>query len=81
MVLVAIASSIISVFFYVRVIRLMFFADGDDPAPGAGEVAAVTTPSLLTSATLAVCVLVTLLLGVVPGPVLDLAGNAGSFIR
>jgi NADH-quinone oxidoreductase subunit N len=77
-VLVAIASSIISVFFYVRVILLMFFADED--ADG-GEVAAVTTPSLLTSATIAVCVVATLLLGIVPGPMLDLAGNAGSFIR
>ena len=77
-VLVAILSSIISVFFYVRVILLMFFADGDEAAEVAG---AVTTPSLLTSATIAVCVALTLLLGIVPGPVLDLAGNAGSFIR
>ena len=78
-VVAAIVASVISVFFYVRVIRLMFFADpGDDPAV---EGAAVTTPSLLTSATITVCVVATLLLGIVPGPVLDLAGNAGSFIR
>ncbi len=76
-VIAAIAASIISVFFYVRVILLMFFAD-PDPDP---EAAAVTMPSPLTSVTIAVCVLVTLILGVVPGPVLDLAGNAGSFIR
>ncbi len=76
-VLVAIAASIISVYFYVRVILLMFFSE---PAPG-DEPAAVTTPSLLTSATIAVCVVVTLALGIVPGPILDLAGNAGSFIR
>ncbi|HET6938960.1 MAG TPA: NADH-quinone oxidoreductase subunit NuoN [Nocardioides sp.] len=74
-VVVAIIASVISVFFYVRVIRLMFFADLTD------ESAAVTRPSLLTSATITVCVLITLVLGVVPGPVLDLAGNAGSFIR
>jgi NADH-quinone oxidoreductase subunit N len=74
-VIVAIVASIISVFFYVRLILLMFF----DP-PGEG-VASVTIPSPLTSATIGVCVLLTLLLGVVPGPVLDLAGNAGSFIR
>ena len=77
-VLVAIVSSIISVFFYVRVILLMFFADA---GVDGGEVAAVTKPSPLTSATIAVCVALTLLLGVVPGPMLDLAGNAGSFIR
>jgi NADH-quinone oxidoreductase subunit N len=80
-VLVAILSSVISVFFYVRVILLMFFSEAGDPATGGGEVAAVTRPSLLTSATIAACVAMTLLLGVVPGPVLDLAGNAGSFIR
>jgi NADH-quinone oxidoreductase subunit N len=80
-VLVAIASSIISVFFYVRVILLMFFSDRDGAGGAGAEGAAVTTPSLLTSATIAVCVVATLLLGVVPGPVLDLAGNAGSFIR
>ncbi len=74
-VIVAIVASIISVYFYVRVILLMFFSDPSD-AP-----ASVTRPSLLTSATIGFCVVVTVLLGVVPGPVLDLAGNAGSFIR
>jgi NADH-quinone oxidoreductase subunit N len=74
-VVAAIAASVISVFFYVRVILLEFFADVTP------ESAAVTRPSLLTSATIGFCVLATLLLGVVPGPVLDLAGNAGSFIR
>jgi NADH-quinone oxidoreductase subunit N len=78
-VIVAIVASVISVFFYVRVILLMFFADPSDDS--AGGRAAVTKPSLLTSATIAVCVAATLFLGVVPGPVLDLAGNAGSFIR
>jgi NADH-quinone oxidoreductase subunit N len=74
-VVVAIVASIISVYFYVRVILLMFFNDaGDSPA-------SVTVPSALTSLTIGVCVVLTLLLGVVPGPVLDLAGNAGSFIR
>ena len=79
-VIVAITASVISVFFYVRVIRLMFFADPEVDGP-VGEGASVTTPSLLTSATIGVCVVLTLLLGILPGPVLDLAGNAGSFIR
>ena len=73
--LVAIAASIIAVFFYARHIRLMFFTEPE------GEVASVTTPSLLTSVTIGVCVVATLVLGVVPGPVLDLASNAGDFIR
>ncbi|MBZ5740448.1 NADH-quinone oxidoreductase subunit NuoN [Nocardioides mangrovi] len=78
-VIAAILCSIVAVFFYVRVIVLMFFVDGD-PAPG-GELAVVTRPSVLTSATIVVGVAATLVLGVVPGPVLDLAGHAGQFLR
>ena len=75
-VLVAIACSIMAITFYVRHIRLMFFTD---PHPdGAG---AVTRSSVLTSATIVVCLVATLTLGVVPGPVLDLVTSAGDFIR
>jgi NADH-quinone oxidoreductase subunit N len=75
-VVVAIGSSIVAVFFYVRFILLMFFTDRD--AQGA---ASVTTPSALTSGVIGVAAVLTLLLGIVPGPVLDLVQNAGSFIR
>jgi len=78
-VIAAIVCSIVAVFFYVRVILLMFFLDEDDPA--GGEVGVVTRPSLLTSGTILVGGLATLVLGIVPGPVLDLAANAGQFIR
>ncbi|MCB1292913.1 MAG: NADH-quinone oxidoreductase subunit N, partial [Mycobacterium sp.] len=77
-VIAAILCSIIAVFFYVRVIVLMFFLDGDSSG---GEVATVTKPSVLTSATILVGVAATLVLGIVPGPVLDLAANAGQFVR
>ena len=76
-VLAAILASIISVYFYVRVILLMFFAEPEEGT----EVASITTPSLLTSGTIAACVVLVALLGIVPGPILDLAGNAGQFIR
>jgi NADH-quinone oxidoreductase subunit N len=36
---------------------------------------------VLTATTIAIGAAVTLILGVVPGPVLDLAGRAGEFIR
>ena len=75
-VIVAVAASIVAVFFYVRFILLMFFTDRE--SEGA---AAVTIPSPMTSAVIAVCAIATLVLGVVPGPVLDLAQHAGSFIR
>lgn len=79
-VVAAILCSIVAVFFYVRVIVLMFFLD-DDPSSAGSEVAVVTTPSVLTVVTITVGVAATLVLGIVPGPVLDLAGNAGQFIR
>lgn len=74
-VVVAILCSIIAAFFYVRVIWLMYFSDRDSDAP------AVADPSLLTAGTIAAAVVVTALLGVLPGPVMDLAGTAGAFIR
>ncbi len=74
-VLTAIVSSIIAVYFYVRYIRLMFFVEPQ------GEVASVTSPSVLTSLTILVGVVGTVVLGIVPGPVLDLAAHAGQFIR
>jgi len=76
-VLVAIACSIISLYFYVRLVLVMFFAD---PEPGE-EAATATRPSALTSVALGVCALATLVLGIVPGPLLDLAADAGQFIR
>lgn len=74
-VLVAIATSIISVYFYVRLILIMYFTDA------AGETAAGRPASLAATVTVGVCAVATLVLGVVPGPVLDLAGRAGDFIR
>ena len=74
-VVVAILASVIAAYFYVRVIFLMYFSEpvGDGPS--------VTQPSLLTSTAIGVAALVTVLLGVVPGPLLELAGKAGEFIR
>ena len=72
---VAIASSIVAAFFYVRVIWLMYFADPHD------EGAAVTYPSVLTATTIALTAGITLVLGILPGPVLDLAAQAGDFLR
>ena len=75
LVVVAVLASVVAAFFYVRVIVLMFFSDpvGDGPA--------VAVPSVLTSSVIVVAVLATVLLGVVPGPVLDLAQQAGGFVR
>jgi NADH-quinone oxidoreductase subunit N len=97
-VLVAILSSVISVFFYVRLMLLMFFQgevpeekevamelpDGGGAATATAtrtELATVTTPSLVTTGVIAVSAILTLALGIVPGPILDILADAGSFIR
>lgn len=74
-VLVAIVASMAAAYFYVRVIVLMFFSEPEGDGP------VVTYPSVLTSTTVATCAALTLVLGVVPGPLLDLAGRAGEFLR
>ena len=79
-VIAAVLCSIVAVFFYVRVIVLMFFVDGEGIGVG-GEAASVVKPSLLTTGTIGVGVLATLVLGIVPGPVLTLAAHAGQFVR
>jgi NADH-quinone oxidoreductase subunit N len=74
-VITAILSSIVAAFFYVRVIVLMYFAEP------VGEGPSVTNPSVLTASAIAVGAAVTLVLGIIPGPVLDLAASAGQFLR
>ncbi|MEJ7743702.1 MAG: hypothetical protein WKF73_14880 [Nocardioidaceae bacterium] len=75
LVIVAVLMSAVAAYFYVRVIVVMFFSDpvGDGPT--------VAVPSLLTTATITVGATMTLVLGIVPQPMLDLARQAGEFIR
>jgi NADH-quinone oxidoreductase subunit N len=77
LVIVGVLSSAIAAFFYVRIIVLMFFSD---PAPDAPS---VVTPSLFTSAAVAVGAAATLVFGVVPQPLLSLASHAADqlFVR
>lgn len=72
---VAIVSSIVAIYFYVRHIVTMFFADPHEDPP------TVVAPSLLTSVTIGVALAATVVFGIVPGPLLELAGDAGSFLR
>jgi NADH-quinone oxidoreductase subunit N len=75
LVVIAVLASIITAFVYVRVIVLMFFSDP------VGEGPTVAMPSVLTVAVIATGVVVTVVLGVLPDPVLDLARDAGAFLR
>jgi NADH-quinone oxidoreductase subunit N len=72
---VGVVMSAIAAFFYFRVVVLMFFSA---PAPDGPTVA---VPSPLTTLTISLCVGVTVLLGVWPTQVLDLAGQASQFVR
>lgn len=74
LVILAVVSSMIAAFFYVRVIVLMFFTDA------VNEEVSVVVPSVLTKVALTMSVAVTIFLGVFPQPVLDLL-NKAIFLR
>ncbi len=75
LVVVGVVASAIALFFYVRVVVLLFFAapQGDGPT--------VAVPSPLTSSVVVVAAAVTIVLGVLPGPVLELVQQVGAFVR
>jgi NADH-quinone oxidoreductase subunit N len=77
LVVVGALSSAILAFPYVRVIVLMFFSDPAADGP------VVVRPSAFTGSAVAIGVLATLVLGIVPEPLLRLAHDAASqlFVR
>ncbi|NED94508.1 NADH-quinone oxidoreductase subunit NuoN [Phytoactinopolyspora alkaliphila] len=75
LVIVGVVTSAVAAFFYVRVIVLMFFSEP------AAEGPSVAVPSMWTTFGIGVGVAATVLLGVMPGPLLDLAEQASVFIR
>ncbi|TQF68461.1 NADH-quinone oxidoreductase subunit NuoN [Rhodococcus spelaei] len=77
LVLVGVVCSAIAAFFYVRVIVLMFFTD----ATAHTDQPTAVVPSVLTSAAIFVSAAVTVLLGIAPQPVLDLADRAAEFLQ
>jgi NADH-quinone oxidoreductase subunit N len=75
LVVVGVVASMVLAFPYLRVIVLMYLSAPVEDGP------TVSVPGGYTSAALTVGVLATLLLGVAPGPLLDLAGQAAEFVR
>lgn len=75
LVIAGVVASVIAAFFYVRVVVIMFFSEPTE------QTASVVIPSAFTTVALAAGVAVTVILGVVPQPVLDLVTNADLFIR
>jgi NADH-quinone oxidoreductase subunit N len=74
LVVTAVIASMIAAFFYIRVMVLMFLTDGRN------QEVSVVLPSIYGKVALGASVLVTVVLGVFPQPVLDLLTNA-FFIR
>jgi NADH-quinone oxidoreductase subunit N len=75
LVVVGVLSSAIAAFFYVRVIVLMFFS------PPAADGPSVAVPSVMTTVAVAIGVAVTVVLGVLPQPLLELADNASFLVH
>jgi NADH-quinone oxidoreductase subunit N len=70
LVVIALVISAAAAFFYLRIVVMMYFAE----PPEAGPTIAVASP--LTTVAIGLGVAVTIFLGIVPQPVLDLAQNA-----
>ena len=75
LVVVGVVASAVTAFFYARVIVLMFFQEPSVDGP------TVAVPSVCTAAAIALGLAVTVVLGIVPQPALDLAGQAALFVR
>lgn len=74
LVVVGVVASGVAAYFYVRVIRQMFFTE-----PSA-ETAQVVVPGILSKAAIAVCAAVTVFLGIFPQPLLDLVDQASQLV-
>ena len=76
LVLVAVIASLVTAFFYLRVVVAMWFS-----APERGERGSVAPASAATWLLVGVTGLATVFLGLFPGTILDLAAGAAQFIR
>ncbi len=75
LVIIGVVSSVVTAFVYVRLIVLMYFTD----AP-AGEAVVAETASPFTTVAITIGTLVTLVLGIMPTQVLDLAERSSQFL-
>jgi NADH-quinone oxidoreductase subunit N len=75
MVVVGVLASAVTAFVYFRIIVLMYFTE-----PAGDDVVALT-PSIASTIAITVGALGTVILGVVPGPILDLAGRVSQFLQ
>ncbi|MBN9608851.1 MAG: NADH-quinone oxidoreductase subunit NuoN [Actinobacteria bacterium] len=72
LVVIAMIATVVTAFFYLRVIVMMYFAEPPAKSVGGIDAPTVALPSTLTLVSIAVCAILTILLGIVPQPVLDI---------
>jgi NADH-quinone oxidoreductase subunit N len=75
LVIFGVISSMLIAFPYLRVVVMLWLSEPSETTP------TVSIPGFLTSAALAIGVLATLALGVVPAPLIDLSRDAATFVR
>jgi len=75
LVVIGVIASGVAAYFYVRVIVSMFFTEATDDTPR------VVAPDILSKVAIAVCAAVTVVLGIFPQPLLDLADHAAGLLH
>ncbi len=75
LVIVGVVASGVAAYFYVRVIVLMFFTEPTADPPQ------VVVPSTLSKIAIAISAAATIVLGIMPQPLLDLCDSAAQFVR
>ncbi|HEY2589992.1 MAG TPA: NADH-quinone oxidoreductase subunit NuoN, partial [Steroidobacteraceae bacterium] len=75
LIVIAATTSVIGAFYYLRVVKLMYFDQPVEGRPVAGRGAPRGVPSAGVRLALAVNALAVLVLGLMPGPLLSLCGN------
>jgi NADH-quinone oxidoreductase subunit N len=75
LVIIGVIASGVAAYFYVRVIVLMFFTEPTDDTPQ------VVAPGILSKIAIALCAAITVILGIFPQPLLDLADRAALLLQ
>lgn len=75
LVVIGVVASGVAAYFYVRVIVSMFFTEATEDTPH------VVAPGILSKVAIAVCAAVTVVLGIFPQPLLDLADQAAHLLH
>jgi len=81
LVVLGVLCSAITAYVYFRVVRIMFTAPAEGVTATTEGGVGVLTPSVATTSAITLSVALTLLLGVFPGPLLDLMSSLSIFIR